>query len=1631
MVMSAALQDERVQKIIKYLVYFVILVILVLIVAFLLNTPPRSGKMNNFAKPELRSLMDKYSENLSSFWAYHGTDMIKWWENTTDRSILKSVYERYESQGKDSVLDNIFYEAQPEPVAKPGKTPKDARIDFYIFPGRKLDRDGYGDIPEDVPKPELEDANPVKNYVYWSDKKVFDPMVELDYDEEGDIENYYSSMRNIELFDLFYAILPHYIKIVDNNNSFFKFIKVGEISSVVMHLEKYANDIYFMDTEIPEDYVIPEFLIRVGFVKNVKSCRDTVLGRLEKAKKVIREEVTVRIQATMIGDAQLARGIAMSADTDTLYNLENLECNEFIKKISTISTEEGTALSYASKAIRYMEEIESQLESLINTRLQDETFLQIFLEENLPYFEHMTKNVLDMLSATDQISDRSVLYNLYHSWQRAVDPVRSILNKQGLLDALESVKELSPRMLLVRTSDKLKEIAEEKNDSEIMKASEYALEMANDVNVKKGQTKGIKSGVKLLIEKLQEDKGYEKIINELQILKGCKTGDEYYRARFEAYVNAVNVAVYTESYISDARLKWNVRHLNALATKYFYKIYFKDLLHAYFGRKYLKGDYPERSCKNCFEPYKSDLGGIYNGESIVMITQRFWRWDELIKDMKEMLDNAINNAMKNDCNFPMAEKIKKLTLRSSYGGVYDQSMYGRFGWGSSMGGGYFGGEGNTFTVYSMRISNMKRYWMIGANKWGTIVKTGNTKEDEKTTAKTISTFEVPGIVMSPTEIVFEACSNGGTLIYSKYAGFNGKHRYLTVDEKGVPSWDNYMDIDSFEFSGCREGASGKQSDNFAGDIGESMRKVGESPTMNESDIMKTSDIIRLSNIETFVAEPSCDETDENGLEYCASDDTGLSPSDMNTKGLFQVTDIVNPPTRVKMGSTRRVIITSLSPREDKPQYENKRLIVLGINPETMGLEVTVLDDVPNNRNRAVIELVGNNINTNGPVVIGSSLRDENGGYPYFLTTTPSNIPDVSTKKMMKGGDVRVQSIKRMGWIPNTAKQNIHLSTALIAALISILSFQRSHYKTSFVSAAVGTGFFRSYYNTYANVNPGQAIASAIDSKTIIYNNLGQNSRNPFTDKSSRWILSIANQGIYPRFELVPYMLNVGTIGVNRREKANKTDAMYTLRDKENKNNSVIMIPANDLTVRGEGFTDDTRKVRFPPMLTEHDKFNFSRLGHPFYLYSPINKKFLVPPDKEDSPPQWVTATDSVPKTRLCTLKIANKQYLMKAVNKSDTVSKKIYDAIENGIITNSNLQFHNKDVVVSVRKEIIDKNQKLIIEQNEKNNSFMVFTENKADVLFGDPDSGIVVFVNNSRLSEISANTTWNLDANTSRMSLHYNDDRVLEAVWSEELERFTGELILTNKKETTNQIFTIVEAANCEDKIYFTEIDIFKGKELPVTDCLKPWYFYEMNLDDPDADEFTYDMQMEQPIKRINVEVGAVDPYAGEEKRLMSKVKHNVGQLGTQKFEWQRPNIEVQLSDSSNDASVIVVGHWNYSIFYKTWWPVENPDHGKPVATYPLRKFYLNNNKRYAHYSYSNLTLITIVIGPRTILRLRCDLFDTGEEVIENASYDNYIIKNWDGMNYPELMEDHDDHPVQLSMYRMGVPDENLVPAE
>lgn len=112
---------------------------------------------------------------------------------------------------------------------------------------------------------------------------------------------------------------------------------------------------------------------------------------------------------------------------------------------------------------------------------------------------------------------------------------------------------------------------------------------------------------------------------------GCQFADvaAAMQTDFKSYLNALFTAVYSADYIAEAKASKNVLHVNAELAKRFYQVIKEDLKCAYIY-------------KATFEPHKSELGKVYDTQSVAEMHKAFWKVDDMRDSVLQWFDESIN-----------------------------------------------------------------------------------------------------------------------------------------------------------------------------------------------------------------------------------------------------------------------------------------------------------------------------------------------------------------------------------------------------------------------------------------------------------------------------------------------------------------------------------------------------------------------------------------------------------------------------------------------------------------------------------------------------------------------------------------------------------------------------------------------------------------------------------------------------------------------------------------------------------------------------------------------------------------------------------------------------------------------------
>ena len=103
-------------------------------------------------------------------------------------------------------------------------------------------------------------------------------------------------------------------------------------------------------------------------------------------------------------------------------------------------------------------------------------------------------------------------------------------------------------------------------------------------------------------------------------------------AKYLSYLNALNAASYAAGYMRPAKLALNRTYVSPSKNKSFWCAFFADITAAYIT-------------KNTRQPRQSELGAVYDVESLIEYTLRFWNVKYLTKRLKDLVGGHLASAM--------------------------------------------------------------------------------------------------------------------------------------------------------------------------------------------------------------------------------------------------------------------------------------------------------------------------------------------------------------------------------------------------------------------------------------------------------------------------------------------------------------------------------------------------------------------------------------------------------------------------------------------------------------------------------------------------------------------------------------------------------------------------------------------------------------------------------------------------------------------------------------------------------------------------------------------------------------------------------------------------------------------------
>lgn len=1321
---SSGQMNDILSKMISLVANVVKLAVIVFLAIFLFRNPPRPGGPHNFQRKNLGEVSNVFRGAIKQFVAFYGDRMDVWWSGlvnraTTDeaaRKQLTDICDKWKERGKSSVFNRLFLENNVSTTTS-GRITIDVRTDFYRYPGRTFDKDDDKDIILAAGSANLDIArsDPSARWPTIS-KKVADGARNVPIKPELDFQTWF----DMEFFD------PR--QVVDESGSvgFMKKMRAVERhdllsaalpafvetlyaeNSIFRHVR--IEDIDGLVSHIRENGVslddptkLPDFMIRYGVKMADAKCLEHAADKLVGASVCLEERLIARLHRAVSSNTVLARSIARHADPADLVNLEAMNAEKLASSILKISAEKNTALFYASRALNAWRDAKARSELTAAA---------------------MRTGSINTLQVKTFVREATPLF------ENAMTDFLACLRIAGV---------------------------EENTDKNSLAVEYTAWHGAMD------------------ILRAVEDDTYEVTLKQLKNIQELITKSglvsssncNVYRELYRQYANAVKCAVYIETYLDDAKMKWNVRYMNPLAADSFYKTYFSDIGKAYWT-KYDYTSIPRRDCVDCFKPYVSSLGNIYNVESVAEYSVRYWQSKgginkSIVANTRRKLSKALRSSLLS-CEFSVA------FVRKILGEEFD-------------GKGFYGGMNNRVWIYKMSHPASKLVWSIQDGDW---VDDG----------VSVSMPFVWDNVTHGDEVVVEDCVQGGSVIYSRYSSKNdGLNRFMSADEHGNLRTDNKILISSLNFSGCMHGLSRQPHVSGSGDVSEivNMGDATELDGIFRKEIGRSevaeADMKAGKTVEGFETEPNDTRTEEG--DYCYAGDTEGTP-DMSQAGLFHFIDITDPPDRMTLNSKRTCIVLSKSARDGDPRYANKRLLAFGYDSTTERNVPVLIDDTPENRGRAMITLETMSLNTTGGAVIGFPDVNSNGVYDQFLD---------------QGGDrANVDAPTNMNslWI----LIGVLLASALVTALTLgaagpvVATFFVGHLVSvttaAVITATTGAALLISGSMIADQQLRARAMGVALETESLIHNKLTGTQLNPFIDEKFRYMLVLEKPGIWPEFSIVPYTTPSQTIGSDPPTPEDSSpDARIVPRDYQSGASRVILIQAKDKN-------KNSVNMVYAPIITEHRNDNFSRVGMPFYIYSPHKRMFLTPP--VTGKPEWVNA-DSDPSTAPQIVSYGGGSIVLEADGNLLTVELRTKS-------NSGNQRF----------RRVYDSSVDASVSPLDKLN--MPF-KLQVDTVGVDAASGMFVTADADGSVSLKIDqyaSEWTFDGRR-LISTVGGRSVALEAVGN----NVNRDLKLGNRDVHTgsSQVFDL-NSAECSGGISYLDADIIAGK-MPGAACVRPFYVYEM----------------------------------------------------------------------------------------------------------------------------------------------------------------------------------------------------------
>lgn len=110
------------------------------------------------------------------------------------------------------------------------------------------------------------------------------------------------------------------------------------------------------------------------------------------------------------------------------------------------------------------------------------------------------------------------------------------------------------------------------------------------------------------------------------------------KRRFKSYLGLLNAVVYSEGYVQEARSNVNRLLTNKFVAEKFWCIFFNDISRAYITKT--------RPAKSPVVPHVSELGTVYNVESVSEYTTAYWSdWNGLVRSNKKFFSEQMQQTL--------------------------------------------------------------------------------------------------------------------------------------------------------------------------------------------------------------------------------------------------------------------------------------------------------------------------------------------------------------------------------------------------------------------------------------------------------------------------------------------------------------------------------------------------------------------------------------------------------------------------------------------------------------------------------------------------------------------------------------------------------------------------------------------------------------------------------------------------------------------------------------------------------------------------------------------------------------------------------------------------------------------------